>query len=293
MKKLQAILSFIFRHPIGSRKPLISIRRLIHFQLLGRIKKSYLIYSFVNESAFLVKKGFHGLSGNVYVGLQEFEHMSFLLHFLSESDSFADVGANVGAYTILASGVRGAKTYAFEPIPSSFNVIKDNVELNKIAGKVKLFNNGVGDMDEILRFSSDFDTINHVVNESGGNVIEVQVIKLDDVKDFFPNMIKIDVEGFEIPVLRGAEKFFKDDILKAVIIETNNSGSRYGFTDEDIDTYLRNRGFDPFTYDAFSRELVQLGSYNSNGNTLYLRDPEFIIRRLQEAPAFEVFGIKI
>jgi hypothetical protein len=47
--------------------------------------------------------GMTGATGNLYVGLHEFEEMAFLLHFLRPGDLFADVGANVGSYTILAA----------------------------------------------------------------------------------------------------------------------------------------------------------------------------------------------
>lgn len=50
-----------------------------------------------------------GATGNIYVGLHEFEDMAFLLHVLRRTDLFVDVGANIGSYTILAGGAAGAK----------------------------------------------------------------------------------------------------------------------------------------------------------------------------------------
>jgi hypothetical protein len=43
--------------------------------------------------------------------------MSFVLHLLTDEDLFGDVRANVGVYCVLASGVRGAKSVAMEPVP--------------------------------------------------------------------------------------------------------------------------------------------------------------------------------
>jgi thymidylate synthase len=62
-----------------------------------------------------------GATGNIYAGLHEFEDMAFLLHLLRSEDMFADVGSNIGSYTILASGVVGAKSVAFEPVPSTYH----------------------------------------------------------------------------------------------------------------------------------------------------------------------------
>jgi hypothetical protein len=46
---------------------------------------------------------FEKMSGNIYAGLHEFGDMAFVLHFLRAGDLFADVGANIGSYTVLAS----------------------------------------------------------------------------------------------------------------------------------------------------------------------------------------------
>ncbi len=57
--------------------------------------------------------------------------MSFVLHFLRNTDLFIDVGANLGAYSILASSVSGARTIAFEPVPHTFQLLKNNIALNR------------------------------------------------------------------------------------------------------------------------------------------------------------------
>jgi hypothetical protein len=61
-------------------------------------------------------KGLTGATGNWYCGLDAFEDMAFLLHFMREEDLFVDVGANIGSYTILAGNEVGAETIEIEPI---------------------------------------------------------------------------------------------------------------------------------------------------------------------------------
>jgi hypothetical protein len=63
-------------------------------------------------------------TGNIYTGLHEFEDMSFLLHFLRPADLFIDIGANVGAYTIFASGIVAATSISIEPISQIFEILK-------------------------------------------------------------------------------------------------------------------------------------------------------------------------
>jgi len=77
--------------------------------------------------------------------------------------------------------------------------------------------------------------------------------------------------------------------LKAIIIELNGSGGRYGYDESLIHQTLLSHSFKPFHYDPFERKLTELNSYGST-NTLYLRDLNFIYNRLSEAPKFEVFG---
>ena len=72
--------------------------------------------------------------------LCEFEEMAFVMHFLRPGELFVDVGANVGAFTVLAAGVAGAAVRAFEPNPGTFEMLERNVRLNGLqeAGKLCL-----------------------------------------------------------------------------------------------------------------------------------------------------------
>ena len=66
-----------------------------------------------------IRRGMRGATGNIYVGLHEFADMMLTLNFLREGDLFLDIGANVGSYTVLASGICRAVTWAFEPDPGT------------------------------------------------------------------------------------------------------------------------------------------------------------------------------
>ena len=58
--------------------------------------------------------------------------MGFLLHVLRSEDLFVDVGANVGSYTILACSVVGARGISFEPVPSTYKRLVENMRLNHL-----------------------------------------------------------------------------------------------------------------------------------------------------------------
>ncbi|MCW3109757.1 MAG: FkbM family methyltransferase, partial [Segetibacter sp.] len=223
-----------------------------------------------------------------------FSEMGFLLHFLTKDDLFADIGANIGSYSILASGVNGAKTIAFEPSLKTFTQLQKNISVNHLGNNITAYNLALGSKVDKLFFTTALDTVNHVVpvyELEQNNGVEVDVDTLDNiVKDQgTPILIKIDVEGFETEVINGMEKTLRDENLKAIIIELNGSGFRYGYDEKNIHDKLVLQGFQPYLYDPFSRALTVSSGYGSY-NTLYLRDISFVEDRVEKAKKVKVFN---
>ena len=181
--------------------------------------------------------------------------------------------------------------FAFEPIPDTFGHLIDNVNINGIYEKVKCYNIGIADKNGILKFTSNLGTCNHVVFKSNceddTNILDVPVRKLDEiVPECNPMLIKIDVEGFELQVIKGANKILKSDSLLAVIIET--------FAKNDLDKYMCKYGFKPYTYNPFNKELSAFGSKKVfPDNTLYIKNIEKVNERIKSSPKFLINGKKI
>lgn len=236
--------------------------------------------------------GLRGATGNHYCGLHEFEDMSFLLHLLRPRDVFADIGANVGTYTILASGHVGASTYAFEPVPASFEWLQKNINDNQIALVAKPIQMAVTDASGPIHFTAHLGAMNHAVSTSGTNTIEVQGDTLDNLlQGVVPLLIKIDVEGNESAVLRGAISTIQQPTLKALIVEMSNQAMETGKPLRSHE-WLLQQGFEAFTYEPYTRKLIPLKQPHQH-NTIYLRDLGYVITRLQNAPAFSIWGISI
>lgn len=102
-------------HPLGKLDRKDTLLRMFRWQIGSRLLGQPCAMPFVNGIRLLVRKGMRGATGNIYVGLMEFEDMAFVLHFLRNDDVFIDVGANVGVYSILAAS-RGADVVAMEPV---------------------------------------------------------------------------------------------------------------------------------------------------------------------------------
>lgn len=287
-------IKFITDHPLNREHKLSSIIRFAKWQVGSRLVPGAIVYDWVNGSKFLVKTGETGLTGNIYTGLHEFPDMSFLLHFLRAEDLFVDIGANLGSYSILACFAVGARGIAFEPVPSTYKRLVENMRLNHLEEKVKCINKGVGDQQGTISFTSDSDTTNHALasGEQCDNQVTVEVTSLDAaLVGEAPSLIKIDVEGYETPVLEGAQEILKNQTLNSVIMELNGSGSRYGFDESKILELMLSNGFKTYSYNPFIRKLINLEGKNlDSGNTLFIRDKSVVEDRLRVASKVTING---
>jgi len=296
MGKIKRTFGFLLNHPLGKKHPVKTLLRFSVWQLQAALSSGKLVVkTFIAPVKFYARKGLTGITGNIYTGLHEFDDMAFLLHFLHPEDSFFDIGANVGSYTLLASGVCGANSIAIEPVSSTFEILSKNIALNKLQSKVSLINAVAGGAISTIIFTQNEDTGNHVVSadESKTDSAELPVITIDSLlTKGTPALIKMDVEGYETEVLKGMNRTLSSESLKAIIIELNGSGGRYGFDENKIHDLLISNRFKPYNYDAFNRQLNLLKSYGSY-NTIYCRDMDFVIDRLKNAKAFKIMGEKI
>ena len=292
---LSAIIKSIHTHPLAGKHRVKAYINFIWWQVGNIFYPVAKRVAFTDKTYLVAKKGMTGATGNIYMGLHEFQDMGFLLHFLRKEDLFFDIGANVGSYMVLASGHVGCRTIAFEPIPATFDALERNIKINDISALVKAENVGVGSKKGRLIFTTLNDTVNHVIegliDDSNQKGVEVDVVAIDEIIliNEVPVLVKIDVEGFETEVLQGMKNTLSDERLKGIIIELNGSGGRYGFDETAIHMNLLNAGFAPYEYDPFSRKLKLLTTFG-HFNTLYLRNLSFITRRVLSAEKISLFS---
>lgn len=286
----------IMNSPLNRDRKARSLVGYLKWQIGSRLIPGSVLFNWVNGARLVVAAGERGLTGNVCAGLHEFYDMSFVLHFLNGSDLFVDVGANAGSYTVLACAAAGARGVCFEPVPETYQRLKVNLAVNELQDRVRALNQGVGDTEGELRFSTDESCMNHVLAEGEfvTNSVAVPVLPLDVALPEPPALIKIDVEGFETMVLKGAQKTLASPQLIALLIELNGSGSRYGFDEGAIPDALSEFGFHPYSYNPWQRKLSPLATKSqSSGNTLFIRNIELAQERVRSAQPFHVQGKKL
>lgn len=284
------ILIFIASHPLNKGFRLYAFSKFFSYQIASKLFKSKFLIDWVNDAKFLVSKGETGLTGNLYCGFMEYEDMSFLLHYLNRKDTFYDIGANVGAYTILASAVSKAKSIAFEPLPSTYDRLIDQIKVNRIDHLVEVKNNGVGNKIDTLEFTNNLNCMNKVnTDPNNKNVTKVEVITLDSCYDpKSTSFVKIDVEGYEKFILEGGINFFSNTKVGALIIELNGSGISFGVQDLELHKMIVSFGFQPISYDPFNRNISLLETYNEFGNTIYIKDLQDAKQRVSTSPSFRI-----
>lgn len=280
----------VLRHPLNRGQVVAATTRWLRWHLGSRLVPGPVAVPFVENTTLLVSPGMTGATMNIYCGLSDASDMGFVLHALRPSSVFLDVGANVGAFTVLASGAAKARTFAIEALPATCEKLRRNVLVNALSETVQVFNVAVGEQAGSALFSTDQDTMNHIVGEGSSHACEVPMMTIDEIlQGNAPDLIKIDIEGYELPALRGADATLRDERLKAIILEIGGGASRYGFREEEAADLLISKGFVPTAYDPISRTLTQQADLRRTGNNvIFVRNVESLQSHLRQAPSYRL-----
>lgn len=159
--------------------------------------------------------------------------------FIREGDVVIDVGANIGCHSFYYSNKVGetGKVFSFEPQPESFICIQHNLENHK---NVIPLNKGVSDKNGYMSVESIDGNIGMSFLKEGK---EVEVITIDGLKLDRVDFIKIDCEGMELNVLKGALETISM-FEPVMLIEINDfTLTRAGYHRSDIFNFLNGIGY--------------------------------------------------
>lgn len=176
-------------------------------------------------------------SAYFYNGCFEEGEIAFFEKILKGIDSpvILDVGANIGTHSIRWAKInRKTKVFAFEPSPTTAQMLEQNVERNRLKDQIKVFATAVSESPGTARFYHCVDDAYSSLKDTGRyeviDIIEVQVTTIDafckeqGLKKI--NLIKVDVEGFETEVIKGAIetlKKYKPELFIEIYAGTNSN----------------------------------------------------------------------
>lgn len=197
----------------------------------------------------------------MYFGCYQIALVEAMKKILKPGDIFIDVGASIGYLTAIGASLVGkeGEVHSFEPVPEHFQILK-NLSLINPDYKIIVRNyalgekTGIGKMDCTVfvggnTMISGFLTFHKVSKKKS---IDVPVIRLDDYikekKLGKISLIKIDVEGFEFPVLKGLENYFKETTDRPIIIceITPSAYPLLGYTRNQLLEYMRKYGYEAY-----------------------------------------------
>lgn len=155
-------------------------------------------------------------------GAHERETTDFLIQTLqlADNDIVLDIGANLGWYSLIFDRMAGAHDidiYAFEPEPTNFALLENNVARNR-AGHIRAQQLAVADEPgqmTLHMYKSSNRGRHSLLAIHDGQTVDVQTVTLDGfweaegLGDRVPRFIKMDIEGFELMALRGASNVLR------------------------------------------------------------------------------------
>jgi FkbM family methyltransferase len=190
-------------------------------------------------------------------GCYEPDTMEFIRSYLRPGMVFLDVGAHVGQYTLVASGLVGSqgRAHAFEPHPLLYEALRRNVARNHCTNVVV---NGTavcasdGDSELVLATADNYGASSLAAGGAdSGARSHVRSVTLDSYVRMEGmsriDLIKIDIEGGELAALMGAGGVLRDHWDVALVVEIcDRHARRFGYSVEDIEAHLRSQGFQLF-----------------------------------------------
>lgn len=228
-------------------------------------------------------------------GLFEPGTTRFLASVLKPGDTFLDIGAHIGYFSVLAASIVGTEgeVIAFEPEPSNFRQLVEHVALNGFTNVLPL-HLALGEVEHVaaLYVNADNDG-GHALwdvrvhadchkSRATPRVHPVYVARLDRVlgERRFRSLkaIKIDVEGSEVLVLRGAANTLARHRVPFVVAEVNRQGlEQMGTSEGDLRSLMKGLGYECWLLQDKEPELIQLdGDASVKGDYVF----NLLFRRL-------------
>lgn len=207
----------------------------------------------------LQRAGYHLISVNRIGVKVELD----LLRLCSEKPMacMLDVGANVGQTAMrFHKAFPACEIHSFEPVPQTFEKM-----VRKVQGinKIHPVNLGIGAAQATVQMCVGQVSEENSLLNSVGEIVQVQIDSLDNYCKFYEvptiDLLKIDVEGYEMQALAGAERLFQESRVRFVYVECELSKNGTPHTPyEQLKSALQPYGFSPFAYyaEAFSTKYL-------------------------------------
>lgn len=252
------------------------------FELKDQIKKQQLCIDELSRDQIEAKKSVANKTNDA-IGFDNFVE-DIEPYLFGKSITYVDVGAFVGdifKFIVDSKKIRVREAHLIEPNPESYEKLISGLKNSRIPA-LHTYNMGISDAVDTLRFSVAAsmtkvvaDTHSLVVS---GDSCDIRCSPLDEISQFFTDgridLLKIDVEGHELAVLRGAETLLKNSSVDIIYIEVgfNISGTQQAYFSE-VDQFLQKYGYRCFNIYEKTSEWIQDTPWLRRCNFAYFSSP--------------------
>lgn len=199
-----------------------------------------------------------------------------------KEETLWDIGANVGLYSLYAAQ-KGLKVLAFEPSPANYHLLNGNIEMNCLYNSISAYCLAFSLKTELGSFYMASSEPGAAIN-SFGSAVDWQgkpfehamrqgmiAFSIDDFIEQFapaiPNHVKIDVDGIEPMILRGASSLLSNDSLLSLQVELDYGNEKHAYT---VIEHLKKFGFE--TVSKSHAEMFENTEFSNVYNVLFKRN---------------------
>jgi len=215
---------------------------------------------------------------------KEPETLLWIEEFGKNNAVLFDIGANIGLYSIYHSLVNNGKSYAFEPSFFNLKQLARNINENKCENNVVVVPNPLAGSNDIQKFkygnideggalsvfSVDYGYDGKYMNSSISNKVigfSLDYLAHSGIINDVPDLLKIDVDGIEHIILKGAMETISSSKCKSVLVEVNGN---FREQEDKVHEILSECGF-TFRKKYFNEEIPASSDFKNTGNEIWIK----------------------
>lgn len=175
---------------------------------------------------------------------------------IKNNSTIIDIGANIGVFSVYATALsKNTKVYAYEPMPKSFKLLLDNIQINNLEKAIIPFKLGITSHKETRKlFLASSSPFHSIYSDKNGKYLEIDCIALKDIFDKnkikYCDVLKIDSEGAEFEILYNTpQEYFSK--IKEIRLEYHNQ-KKENYNIKSLIKFLENNGFKVYLFRKYS-----------------------------------------
>lgn len=273
-------LRYLISHHQFKKYPFRTILRLVLWETYYKLFNVTALVPYYEDLRIELQPMKHrGISGLIYIFRKLEEQSSFMTDYIKEGMTVLDIGANIGYYSIIYSKLVGEKgrIYSFEPTKSTYDKLLKNIQINKCKNIIPL-NYALSNVNEKRKFyhaeAHDRNAFAPEIENAEHEEVECKVLD-EFIRDnnLHVDFLKIDVEGSELLVFKGASRFL-DYYNGPIYCEFNTPKiNNLGYTLKDLVSFIKEKGFNIYTYDGGEKKLNDIKYPDQyNGDAILVKE---------------------